>query len=149
MQTKIFDGIRNAALSIGLMILLPLITTQIADIVFPRPARSSIVTTEYSRNQSSTQDTQRKKEQKNYNSLLQVAQQKQFYITGGSGLVILLAGTFTPIPTIGTGLILGGLSSLTFGYMQNWDGINKIVRLISLLCAVAILLFAGMKFWKE
>ena len=137
-----FGGARQAALSLGLIILLPLTVSQFCDIVLPVAAQSEQVTAKFG--------TPEFKEQfKNYQEFIKPTQMKRFYVSAAIGLATIVTGVFMPAPTVGTGLLFGGISCLTAAYATNWNQIDKIVRFISLVCAIIILLFSGLYFWKK
>ncbi len=59
------------------------------------------------------------------------------------GVAALLIGAYLTFYAIGTGLILGGIFTVTFGYWGYWQYIEDWARLVSLLVGFVILLFLG------
>ena len=59
------------------------------------------------------------------------------------GLAAILIGAFLRFYAIGTGLILGGVATVAFGYWGYWQYIENWAKLVSLLVAFVILLFIG------
>jgi len=61
------------------------------------------------------------------------------------GLVAILIGAFSRIQSIGSGLMIGGIFSITDGYINYWSHLDDWMRFLSLLAAFAILLIVGYK----
>ncbi len=59
------------------------------------------------------------------------------------GVAAILIGAYLPFYAIGTGLILGGIFTVVFGYWGYWQYIENWARLVSLLLGFVILLFLG------
>ena len=59
------------------------------------------------------------------------------------GIAAILIGSYLAIHAIGTGLILGGIATVAFGYWGYWEYLEDWVRFVSLLAGFAILLFVG------
>lgn len=59
------------------------------------------------------------------------------------GIAAILLGTFIPLHSIGTGLILGGILTVGAGYWNYWSYLEDWMRFVSLLIGFAILLFVG------
>lgn len=135
---ELFGSIKEFSLALGLIILLPLTVSQIADIVFPTPIKKNYVTAKYS---DSNYDQQFNTYQKINTSILE----KQFYLYAGSGITLLLIGVALSVPSTGTAFIVGGLGCLTIGYFNSWSAITKFVRLLSLIIAIIILCVTGMR----
>lgn len=62
------------------------------------------------------------------------------------GLLAIVAAGLIRSATVGTGLILGGLGSITLGYFGYWDHMPDAWRFVSLLAALAVLLWLG---WRK
>jgi hypothetical protein len=59
------------------------------------------------------------------------------------GVAAILIGAYLTHYAIGTGLILGGIFTVAFGYWAYWQYIEDWARLVSLLVGFVILLFLG------
>jgi uncharacterized membrane protein YphA (DoxX/SURF4 family) len=59
------------------------------------------------------------------------------------GVSAILIGAYLSIYEVGTGLILGGILTVTFGFWSHWQYIESWARLVSLLVGFVILLFLG------
>ena len=61
------------------------------------------------------------------------------------GLVAILIGAFSRVQSIGSGLMIGGIFSITDGYVNYWSHLEDWMKFLSLLAAFAILLIVGYK----
>lgn len=59
------------------------------------------------------------------------------------GVAAILIGAYLTSYSIGVGLIVGGILSVSFGYWSYWQYIEDWARLVSLLVAFIILVFLG------
>lgn len=59
------------------------------------------------------------------------------------GVAAILVGAYLTFYAVGTGLILGGIFTVAFGYWGYWQYIENWARLVSLLVGFVILLFLG------
>lgn len=59
------------------------------------------------------------------------------------GVLAILIGAYLTPYTIGTGLIAGGIFTITYGYWGYWQYVADWARLVSLLVGFLILLFLG------
>jgi uncharacterized membrane protein YphA (DoxX/SURF4 family) len=61
------------------------------------------------------------------------------------GVVAILIGAYLAFQAIGTGLILGGIFTVAWGYWNYWWYLDDWIRFISLLAGFAILMFIGVR----
>jgi hypothetical protein len=59
------------------------------------------------------------------------------------GLIAILTGAFYFTPTIGTGLMFGGVFSVCDGYISCWSELSATLRFLSLLAVFVVLLLVG------
>ncbi len=59
------------------------------------------------------------------------------------GLITLVVGAFLSVPAIGTGLMFGGIFSVTDGYFNYWSELSAQLKFFSLLAAFIVLLIVG------
>jgi uncharacterized membrane protein YphA (DoxX/SURF4 family) len=64
------------------------------------------------------------------------------------GVAAILIGCYVAIHSIGTGLILGGIGAVGFGYWNYWNYLDDWMRFVSLLIAFGILLFVGKRMYS-
>jgi hypothetical protein len=65
------------------------------------------------------------------------------YIATPLGVCAILVGAYLPLYAIGTGLIIGGIFTVSSGYWYYWSYLADWVRFVSLLAGFIILLFVG------
>ncbi len=61
------------------------------------------------------------------------------------GVAAILIGAYLSFQAIGTGLILGGVLTVAWGYWNYWSYLDDWIRFISLLAGFAILIFVGVR----
>jgi|GEM_PF-2861062 len=133
--------IRNVSIGLGILILLPLAVNVGIDLVNPLPDREQFTTTMPKTRYSSKEESVINQEA--YDAAIQTYRKNYFYISTVFGLASIVIGTFISVPFLGTGFILGGVVCLTFGYVMYWNMIHKAIKFISLLLAIAFLVFMG------
>jgi len=74
-----------------------------------------------------------------------VYQRALFSIAIPVGLFVIILGAMLPIPSIGTGLMFGGLFSVLDGYFNYWTELPDWARFVSLLLAFIVLLWVGFR----
>jgi hypothetical protein len=65
------------------------------------------------------------------------------YFATPLGICAIFLGAYLPLYAIGTGLIIGGIFTVGFGYWHYWQYLADWVRFVSLLAGFVILLFVG------
>jgi hypothetical protein len=61
------------------------------------------------------------------------------------GIAAAIGGYFLGVNAIGTGLLIGGLIAVVFGYAGYWAFLTPLSRFLSLLAGFVVLLFIGIK----
>jgi hypothetical protein len=59
------------------------------------------------------------------------------------GLPTVIIGAFLAVPAIGTGLMFGGIFSVSDGYFNYWSELSAQLKFFSLLAAFIVLLVVG------
>ncbi|MGQ4808321.1 hypothetical protein NKDENANG_01703 [Candidatus Entotheonellaceae bacterium PAL068K] len=72
-------------------------------------------------------------------------QQHLFFTAVPVGVLAIVIGVFLPVPTVGTGLMFGGILNVCVGYSWYWRELSAVSRFLSLLIAFMILIFVGYK----
>lgn len=73
-----------------------------------------------------------------------------FFVALILGLIAIVAGVFIPLISLGVGFVLGGFISLIIGYVTYWGALHNIVKLVSLVGALALILAISFyKFGKQ
>jgi hypothetical protein len=61
------------------------------------------------------------------------------------GIAAILIGAYLSLQAVGTGLILGGILTVAWGYWSYWSHLDDWIRFASLLAGFAILIFVGIR----
>lgn len=137
------ENIRNMAIGIGVIILLPLILHVGVRLVVHEPSHPNIGSFAHeSEEYRATKMQEYKSEQKIY-------EKYYFYIAVVVGIVAIIAGVITPMPFLGMGFILGGVVCLVNGYFRYWDEMNDLIKFISLLLALILLIISSYRFVRN
>jgi len=140
---------RQIAIGFGIAVIFPLLVyygvatfypppnraDYFAELVSPGPSASAEERKEYS-------DRQRKAAS-DYSAAAKTFSRVLVLVATPLGVAAIFIGAFLSIHAIGTGLILGGIASVAFGYYGYWQYLDNWVRFVSLLAGFAILLFVG------
>jgi hypothetical protein len=78
-----------------------------------------------------------------YKAAENVFEKHLFAVAVPLGLITLAAGAFLPVAAIGTGLMFGGILSVTDGYFNYWSELSAQLKFFSLLAAFIVLLVVG------
>ncbi len=135
--------VRNIAIGLAIMILLPITVAVGVDVFNPKPEQSQFALP----SSESLKDGEPVIDQEAYGKALTTHRKIFFYTSDLLGLLFIAVGSFIQIPFIGLGFILGGSISLIVGYASYWNMLNKIMQLISLLIALALLAFSA--YWQS
>ena len=138
----IIENIRNLAIGIGIMILLPLMVHVGIRLIVKEPLYPQVDHNKYESEEYKSALQQYKVEKKSF-------EKYYFYIAAIIGIVFLIAGVLTPLPFLGMGFILGGIFCLVIGYFRYWDELSDLLKFISLLLAFILLIFSSFKFVKN
>lgn len=68
-----------------------------------------------------------------------------FFVSVPMGIIAIIAGTLIPLQAVGTGLLFGGVLSITRGCWGYWTEIPEPLRFASLVVALIVLVVAGYK----
>ena len=66
-----------------------------------------------------------------------------FFVAVPVGIIAVIAGSIIAIQAIGSGLMLGGIFTLTEGYFCYWSELDDWMRFVSLLVGFIVLMFIG------
>jgi uncharacterized membrane protein YphA (DoxX/SURF4 family) len=61
------------------------------------------------------------------------------------GVAAIFIGAYLKFQAVGTGLIVGGIFTVAWGYWNYWSYLDDWIRFVSLLAGFAILLFVGIR----
>lgn len=88
-------------------------------------------------------DKERNEKDRIWREKEKIFQRNLFFVAIPVGIICIIIGAVTAIQAIGTGLMFGGIFSLTEGYMFYWSELQDWMRFSSLLAAFAVLIFIG------
>jgi hypothetical protein len=78
-----------------------------------------------------------------YKAAEKVFEKHLFSVAVPLGLITVIVGAFLGVPAIGTGLMFGGIFSVTDGYFNYWSELSPELKFLSLLAAFIVLLVVG------
>jgi hypothetical protein len=81
-----------------------------------------------------------------YRTAEKVFEKHLFAVAVPLGLITVIAGAFLSAPAVGTGLMFGGIFSVSDGYFNYWSELSAQLKFSSLLAAFIVLLVVG--YWK-
>ena len=134
---------KKLALGFGLAIIFPMMIHYGVSTFSPAPKMESY-TKQEEFNQRATPEEKNQKEKARESAQEQF--EKHLYLVAVPlGLVAILVGAFSRVQSIGSGLMIGGIFSITDGYINYWSQLADWMRFLSLLAAFVVLLVVGYK----
>lgn len=88
---------------------------------------------------------QQQQRQKNYAEAAKAFARILVIVSTPLGVAAILIGAYLSFQAIGTGLILGGILTVSWGYWSYWSHLDDWIRFTSLLIGFAILIFVGIR----
>ncbi|MBP7088611.1 MAG: hypothetical protein KBB01_04855 [Candidatus Omnitrophica bacterium] len=141
---------KKFALGFGIAIILPMLVHYGVSTFSPAPKWDNYYDNySYQRYDKATPeeraqlDKERKEKNKIWQEKLKIFQRNLFFVSVPVGIACIIIGAIMPIQAIGTGLMFGGIFSLTEGYMFYWSELQDWMRFLSLLVAFVVLIFVG------
>jgi len=137
---------KKIALGFGLAIIFPMMIHYGVSTFSPAPKFESYAKQEEFNKTATPQEKIQKEEAiKAYESAQKQFEKHLYMVAVPLGLVAILIGAFSRIQSIGSGLMIGGIFSITDGYINYWSHLEDWMRFLSLLAAFVILLIVGYK----
>ena len=147
---------RQIAVAFGIALIFPLLVHYGVATIYPPPKMETTVyatitltpnATPEERQQYVDQQNQRRQEQQRRQEAYVTAAtdfaHRLVLISAPLGVAAIFIGAYISPYFIGTGLIFGGIFTVTWGYWNYWQYLENWVRFLSLLAGLAILLFVG------
>ena len=140
---------KKFALGFGIAIILPMLVHYGVSIFSPAPKweqyglYSQAGYESASPEEKAKMDKERQEKDRIWKGKEKIFQRNLFFVAIPVGLVSIVIGAISPIQAVGTGLMFGGIFSLTEGYMFYWSELQDWMRFLSLLVAFIILIFIG------
>ncbi|HML06771.1 MAG TPA: hypothetical protein VK430_01410 [Xanthobacteraceae bacterium] len=146
---------RQIAIGFGIAVIFPLLVYYGVATIYPPPERPGVIAAvlmppnptpeerqEYREKERERQQKQKEQEEA-YKAAAKDFARHLIVIAAPLGYAAILIGAFLPLYAIGTGLILGGISTVGHGYFAYWQYLDDRVRFVSLLVGFLVLLFVG------
>jgi hypothetical protein len=146
---------RQIAIGFGIALIFPLLIYYGVATFYPPPKQQLIATVtalpanptpeerqKYLDAQRERQQQQQKQRQA-YDAAAKDFARHLVIIAAPLGVLAILIGAYLSLHAIGTGLIFGGIFTVTWGYWSYWNYLENWVRFVSLLAGFVILLFVG------
>ncbi len=139
---------RQIAIGFGIAIIFPLLVYYGVSAFHPAPKVQSLITTQMLPPNATVDERkeyadQQRQRQETYNKAAREFSWILILVSTPMGLAAILAGAYLTFLSIGTGLILGGIFTVAWGYWSYWSYLDDRVRFVSLLAGFGILLFVG------
>jgi hypothetical protein len=139
---------RQIAIGFGIAIIFPLLvyygvkTFHPAPVLEPTPIAEQYNTQQTPEERRAIQQKQRDRQE------AYAAKAKEFarvliIVSTPLGLAAIFLGTYLTNMAVGTGLLLGGILTVTHGYWGYWSYADDWLRFVSLLIGLAVLVFVG------
>jgi hypothetical protein len=137
---------RQIAIGFGIAIILPLLIHYGVSTFHPAPRLESPIAqlapnaTADERKEYFAQQQQR---QKAYAAAAKEFARILVIVATPLGIAAILIGAYLSLQAVGTGLIFGGILTVTWGYWSYWSHLDDWIRFVSLFAGFAILIFVG------
>ncbi|WP_139069848.1 hypothetical protein [Tardiphaga robiniae] len=142
---------RQIAIGFGIAIILPLLIHYGVATFHPAPKYQAFVTLRPAPPAGATADERKEyaeQQRQRQDAFAEAARQFSRVLAIVStplGVAAIFIGAYLSFQAIGTGLILGGILSVGWGYWSYWSYLDDWIRFVSLLAGFAILVFVGVK----
>jgi len=143
---------RQIAIGFGIAVIYPLLIYYGVATFHPAPQFQTIVTATFSmppnatpeqRKEFEVQRQKRKEQEAAFAAAAKEFARVHVSVSALLGVAAILIGAYLSRQAIGTGLIVGGIFSVAWGYYGYWQYLDDWIRFVSLLAGLVILLFVG------
>ena len=141
---------KKFTLGFGIAIVLPLLVHYGVSTFSHAPNRQDYYSTDYyARCQNATPaekaklEQERSQREKEFRAQTKRFQRHLFFVATPIGIIAIIFGSLTAVQAVGTGLMFGGIFTVTEGYCWYWSELEDWMRFMSLLVAFIVLLFIG------
>jgi hypothetical protein len=143
---------RQIAVGFGIALIFPLLVYYGVATFYPTPKFQDIVTatlvspsnpTPEQRKEYEEQRQKQQEQQRAYKAAAKDFARVLAMVSTPLGVVAIFVGAYLALPSIGTGLIFGGIFTVAWGYWGYWQYLDDWIRFVSLLAGFAILIFVG------
>jgi hypothetical protein len=141
---------RQIVIGFGIAIIFPLLIHYGVSTFHPAPKLESSITAPLAPNASADERKeyfaqQQQQRQKAYAEAAKEFARILVMVSTPLGVAAIFIGAYLAFQAIGTGLILGGILTVSWGYLSYWGYLDDWIRFISLLAGFAILIFVGIR----
>jgi uncharacterized membrane protein YphA (DoxX/SURF4 family) len=142
---------RQIAIGFGIAVILPLLIHYGVSTFHPAPKLESYITTGPSPAANATvaerkeYDEQQRKGREAYSRAAKEFARILAIVSTPLGIAAILIGAYITFQAVGTGLIVGGILTVSWGYWSYWSYLDDWIRFVSLLAGFAILIFVGIR----
>ena len=142
---------RQLAIGFGIAIIFPMLIHFGVATFHPVPKLQSFVTVRLAPSPSAPTEErkeyaeQRKQAEDAYAEAARQFARTLVIVAAPLGIAAILIGSYLPFLAVGTGLILGGILSVGWGYWSYWNYLDDWIRFVSLLAGLAVLIFVGIR----
>ena len=141
---------KKIALGFGIAVILPLLVHYGVSTFTPQPKwqeyyqyRNYTAEQGASVQERAKLEAERVEKERAYHKAEKVFQERLFIVAVPIGLGAIVFGSLGAVQAIGTGLMFGGIFTLTEGYCLYWSELQDGMRFLSLLVAFAVLVYVG------
>jgi uncharacterized membrane protein YphA (DoxX/SURF4 family) len=144
---------RQIVIGFGIAIIFPLLIHYGVSTFHPAPRPESAVaaplppnaTPDERKEYFAQQQQQQQQRQKAYAEAAKEFARILVTVSTPLGVAAILIGAYLSIQAVATGLILGGILTVSWGYWNYWSYLDDWIRLASLLAGFAVLIFVGIR----
>jgi uncharacterized membrane protein YphA (DoxX/SURF4 family) len=135
---------RQIAIGFGIAIIFPLLIHYGVATFHPAPKYEPWVALAPNATADERQ-TQQQQRQKNYAEAAKEFARILVIVSTPLGVAAILVGAYLSFLAVGTGLIFGGISAISWGYWSYWSYLDDWMRFASLLIGFVVLIFVGIR----
>jgi len=140
---------RQIATGFGIAIIFPLLVYYGISTFHPAPKLSSspvrILSTNATPEERKEYSDEQRQRQETYRNAAKEFARVLVVVSTPLGVAAILIGAYLSFLAVGTGLILGGIFTVAWGYWNYWSYLDDWIRFVSLLAGFAVLIFIGIR----
>jgi hypothetical protein len=140
---------RQIAIGFGIAVIFPLLVYYGISTFHPAPKPSSspirILSTNATPEERKEQADEQRQRQETYRNAAKEFARVLVVVSTPLGVAAILIGAYLSFQAVGTGLILGGIFTVAWGYWNYWSYLDDWIRFVSLIAGFAVLIFIGIR----
>jgi hypothetical protein len=134
---------KKIALGFGLAIIFPMMIHYGVSTFTPKPKYENWEEVKEFNEKATTEE--KKQKEKERQTAEKLFEKHLYMVAVPLGLAAILFGAFSRVQSIGSGLMIGGIFSITDGYINYWTELADWMRFLSLVAAFIVLMLVGYK----